>query len=386
MRRTPGARSSGVPGRGEEVAAARCAFWLGFGLLLRGEEIRAGGWLGRAHRLLDEGRHDCPERGYLLVPVAIAQLGGGDPAAALATYEQVGRDRRTLRRPGPDGVRTARAGRGARRGRRERRRRGAVRRGDGRGDGGRAVADRRRHRLLRGDPGLPGDPRPPPGPGVDLGADSVVRPPARPGPLPGPVSDPPGRDPAARGRVVRGRRGRRAGLRPPHAPSPREDETPGHPAAGGAFYQVAELHRLHGRAVEAEAAYRECSRWGRQPQPGLALLRLAQGRGEAAAAALRRALAEASPPDRSALLAAEVEVLLATGDTSAARAAADELARSPRVRRRTAARRPRPRRRARSCAPRAGRRRRCPPCAPPGRDGTGSTSRTTPPGCARSSR
>ncbi|HSK60024.1 MAG TPA: DNA-binding response regulator, partial [Actinomycetospora sp.] len=75
---------------GEEVAAARCAFWLGLGLLLRGEEIRAGGWLARARRLLDEGGHDCPERGYLLVPLAIQQLSAGDPGAAPATYEQVG--------------------------------------------------------------------------------------------------------------------------------------------------------------------------------------------------------------------------------------------------------------------------------------------------------
>jgi DNA-binding NarL/FixJ family response regulator len=111
------------------------------------------------------------------------------------------------------------------------------------------------------------------------------------------------------------------------APSDRDEAEPsGHPAAGGAFYQVAELHRLHGRVAEAEAAYRECSRWGRQPQPGLALLRLAQGRGDVAAAALRRALAEAPAPGRPALLAAHVEVLLAAGDTPAARDAADELA------------------------------------------------------------
>ena len=50
------------------------------------------------------------------------------------------------------------------------------------------------------------------------------------------------------------------------------------PAVGEALYQQAELHRLRGEFAEAEEAYRQASRLGRRPQPGLALLRLAQGR------------------------------------------------------------------------------------------------------------
>ena len=67
---------------------------------------------------------------------------------------------------------------------------------------------------------------------------------------------------------------------------------------------------------------------GREPQPGLALLRLAQGEIDAAAAAIRRVLDEASTTAsrRSRLLAAYVEIMLAAGDIAAARAAADELA------------------------------------------------------------
>ena len=42
----------------------------------------------------------------------------------------------------------------------------------------------------------------------------------------------------------------------------------------------------------AEAGYREASRFGLEPQPGLALLRLGQGNGNVAAAAIRRALSE----------------------------------------------------------------------------------------------
>ena len=60
------------------------------------------------------------------------------------------------------------------------------------------------------------------------------------------------------------------------------------PAVGAAFYQQAELHRLRGEFAQAEEAYRQASRWGREPQPGLALLRLAQGQVDAAAAAIRR--------------------------------------------------------------------------------------------------
>ena len=60
-------------------------------------------------------------------------------------------------------------------------------------------------------------------------------------------------------------------------------------AAGAAFYQQGELLGLRGEFAAAEEAYREASRYGWEPQPGLALLRLAQGRADAAAAAIRRA-------------------------------------------------------------------------------------------------
>ena len=60
------------------------------------------------------------------------------------------------------------------------------------------------------------------------------------------------------------------------------------PADGAAFYQHGELHRLRGEFAQAEEAYQRASRWGREPQPGLALLRLAQGRIDAAEAAIRR--------------------------------------------------------------------------------------------------
>ena len=59
-------------------------------------------------------------------------------------------------------------------------------------------------------------------------------------------------------------------------------------SAAYARYREGEVHRLRGEFAAAEAAYREAHRGGYEPQPGLALLRLAQGNGEAAAAAIRR--------------------------------------------------------------------------------------------------
>ncbi len=95
-----------------------------------------------------------------------------------------------------------------------------------------------------------------------------------------------------------------------------------------AFYQLGELHRLRGNLIGAEEAYRQASRTGRPPEPGLALLWLASGRTDAAAAAVQRALDEGGkdPARRSELLAAHVEILLVKGDTAAARKAADALA------------------------------------------------------------
>ncbi|MGQ0616612.1 MAG: LuxR C-terminal-related transcriptional regulator [Acidimicrobiia bacterium] len=100
----------------------------------------------------------------------------------------------------------------------------------------------------------------------------------------------------------------------------------GHPAIGDAYYQQAEMHRLRGEFDAADTAYRGASRFGREPHPGLALLRLAQGDIAAAVASIGRVADEARDPSRrSTLLAAYVEIMLAAGDVDAARDAADEL-------------------------------------------------------------
>ena len=98
-------------------------------------------------------------------------------------------------------------------------------------------------------------------------------------------------------------------------------------ALGSAYYQLAEIQRLRGELAEAEESYRKASLAGRDPEPGMSLLRLAQGRIDLALPAIRRALEEAQDPiARSRLLPAYVEVMLEADDVEAARAAADELA------------------------------------------------------------
>jgi len=98
-------------------------------------------------------------------------------------------------------------------------------------------------------------------------------------------------------------------------------------AQGMALYALGELHRLRGEFDEAEAAYREANKWGRTPQPGLALLRLAQGKIGAARSTISAAMDEARGAImRARLLPAHVEIALEDGDLQAAREATDELA------------------------------------------------------------
>jgi DNA-binding NarL/FixJ family response regulator len=103
-------------------------------------------------------------------------------------------------------------------------------------------------------------------------------------------------------------------------------ENPTDAAAAMAHYQRGELHRLRGEPDAAEAAYRKAARCGRDPEPGLALLRLAQGKVDAAYGAIRRAVDEARmASDRLRLLPAYVDIALAAGELEPAERAAAEL-------------------------------------------------------------
>lgn len=97
-------------------------------------------------------------------------------------------------------------------------------------------------------------------------------------------------------------------------------------AMATAAYRRAEILRLRGRFPEAEAEYRRAGEIGLDPQPGLALLRLAQGRSSEAAAMILRALDTASDlPRKTALLPAGVEICIASNDLTACETLCDEL-------------------------------------------------------------
>lgn len=99
-------------------------------------------------------------------------------------------------------------------------------------------------------------------------------------------------------------------------------------AASGGYYEIGEIRRRLGDLEGAEDAFRRADELGREPQPGLAMLRLAQGRVEAGAAAIKRALAAQSDNRlaRAKLLPAQVQIALAAGDLETALTAAEELA------------------------------------------------------------
>jgi len=70
---------------GVTLRAARCAFWIGMQLALRGEMGPATGWLGRAHRLVEREDRECAEQGYMLMPVSFQHEAAGDFEGAAAT-------------------------------------------------------------------------------------------------------------------------------------------------------------------------------------------------------------------------------------------------------------------------------------------------------------
>jgi DNA-binding CsgD family transcriptional regulator/tetratricopeptide (TPR) repeat protein len=100
----------------------------------------------------------------------------------------------------------------------------------------------------------------------------------------------------------------------------------GPPATGEAYYRQAELYRLQGHYSKAEQAYQQASKYGRNPQPGLALLRLARGDIKSAKTAIDHVEDEIQERmARSRILPAYVEIMLASQEFQAAKEKADEL-------------------------------------------------------------
>jgi DNA-binding NarL/FixJ family response regulator len=302
---------------GDAARAARCAFWLGLGLLLRGEAARGGGWLTRARRLVEDGQLECVEQGYLLVPVALQSMEEGDAASAEATFVRVTQIGEQFGEP--DLLTFAHLGRGQ----------ALIRLGEG--PQGVALLDEAMLAVTAGEvsPILAGiaycavieacqeafDLRRAQEWTAALSRWCASQPdlvPYR------------GQCLVHRAELLQLHGAWQEALDEVHLACER---LAGQPAVGTAFYEQAELYRLRGEFAKAEGAYRQASRYGREPQPGLALLRLAQGQIEAAAAAIRRLVDESHDRvRRSRLLASYVEIMLAAGDVGAARVAADELA------------------------------------------------------------
>src|SRR6187200_2777569 len=302
--------------RGDHEGAARSAGWLAFGLLQRCAVAPASGWLARAARILDEAQLDCVERGYLLIPSAIQCVVQGDAAGGHAAFSQAAEI--ASRFDDPDLASLARHGRG----------RALIRLGHV--AEGIASLDEAMVAVIAGDvaPILAGD--------IycsvleacqetfDLRrayewTTSLAQ------------------WCASQPDLVRYRgecllyRAEVMQLRGQWNEAARDAEGAcelliSRAAAGAAFYRCGEIHRLRGDFTKAEEAYTRAHERGRQPQPGLSLLRLAQCQIDAAAASIRSALLDTQEQiSRARMLPAAVEILLAADDLAAARAASEEL-------------------------------------------------------------
>ena len=302
--------------RGDPEGAARSAFRLAVELQLRGAIAPASGWFARAQHILDEGQIECVVRGFLLIPSAIQRIVQGDPAAGDALFSQAAA---IARRYGNRDLECkAIGGRG----------RALIRLG--RVSEGVALLDEAMVAVIAGDvsPMLAGDAYCTVLEGCQEIFDlrrayewtmSLAR------------------WCAAQPDLVR-YRGEcllyraevlQMGGKWDEAAGDAQDACElliSRPAAGAAFYRLGEIHRLRGEFEKAETAYMQANERGRKPQPGLSLLRLAQGEIEAAAASIRSVLLDTrTQAARARMLAAAVDILLAAGDLEHARTAATEL-------------------------------------------------------------
>ena len=304
---------------GEVAKAARCAFWLAFALLNSGQVERGGGWVDRAQRLLDDRKLDCVEQGYLRYTAGLRALFTGDGEDAFKRFtEAVGIGERYL---DPELTALARIGIG-------------------------------RCLIYQGEVAA----------GVALLDEAMVSVEAR-ELSPIAVGD-------AYCTVIEGcvelfdvrraqvwtaalgqwcdaqpelvlyrsqclvHRAEVMQLRGAWTEALAELEgfvarlaAPGEQTLGAVEYLRGELRRLTGDLAGSERSYAAAGSLGHDTQPGLALLRLAQGRVGAADSAVRRALGEAADPmTRVRLLGPFVAIVLAGGDVSAASSAAAELA------------------------------------------------------------
>ncbi len=305
--------------RGEALAAARCAFWVAINHILRGEVGRASGWLGRARRLVERDGRDCVEQGYLLLALMFEHKAAGaheDAIAAAGEAMAIGErfaDADLFALAAQDqGLLLIDQGRVAEGVRLLDEAMVAVTAGElspivsgfvycGAISGCQAAYDPHRAqdwtealtRWCERQPEM-----------VSFSGTCMVH----------------------RAEIMQLHGAWTDALEEAGRARERSERAANRTAAAEARYRQGEVLRLQGDFAAAEEAYRSAGEGGREPQPGLALLRLAQGDTEAAAAAIRRVIdATAQPPGRAELLPAQVEIMLASGDLEVARRACSEL-------------------------------------------------------------
>ena len=306
--------------RGEEERAAGCAFWQALGLLFRGDLAPAMGWTARGRRILEKSPPDCAEQAWLLILTALPVMFQGDAEAAYPSFVEAGEIGERF--GDPDATTFARLGRGM-----------ALILQDRVAEGMalldevmvavtadevspmiagitycqvidlcQRVFDIRRARewteaLTRwcdSQPDL-----------VPFRGNCLVH----------------------RCEIFQLQGAWRDALDAARSACEQLSGPPAWDTLGSAYYQLAEIQRLRGEFTHAEESYRSASVAGREPEPGMSLLRLAQGRVHVAIAGIRRVLEEEQGLiDRSKVLPAYVEIALEAKDVKAARMAADQLA------------------------------------------------------------
>ncbi len=304
---------------GDTPRAVRCAFWCGMTLLMRGEIGPGSGWIGRAQRTLEQVEEDCVERGYLLMPLVFQREAAGDFEGAAAVAAEAGLIAEHF--GDADGVAlTMHAG-------------GHMLIKAGRVNDGLALLDESMLGLTAGDltPIATGIVYC----GVILACQEVYEVgrarewtkaltrwcDGQPG-----VVAFTGRCLVHRAEILQLSGAWSDALEEAERARKRFLEAENLSRVGLAYYREAELRRLLGEFEAAEDSYGQANRYGWDPQPGLAQLRLVQGRVGAARAAIERSLDESAEPlRRVGLLPAHVEIALAAGDVEAADRACSEL-------------------------------------------------------------
>jgi ATP/maltotriose-dependent transcriptional regulator MalT len=303
---------------GEQPRAIRCAFWLSFMLMLRGEMAQAGGWLARARRLLDECGQECVEEGYLQVPAGYRAVQESDFDTAFAAFGKavaIGE-----RFHDADIVSLARQGQG----------RVLIRKGEV--ASGLSLLDEAMVAVTAGDvsPMMAG--------GIYCSVIEacseifdVRRAQEWTAALDQWCTSQPelvpyhGQCQIRRSEILKMHGAWEAASQAAEHALERLSRPRPQPGMGPAVYCCAELHRLRGEFAQAEAAYKQAAELGQTQQPGIALLHLAQGKLNAACASIRNLEQQVKTQARSRVLDAYVEIMLASGDVHSGRAASDEL-------------------------------------------------------------